>query len=249
MQNDSFLKNPQIFLLGISIAAATIASSYILSGALVQIQKTKTEIIDVTGSADKKIISDYAVWRADLLKRDLTMASAHTALKSDLDQVRAYLLEKGVLESEITIPQVETIIFYRKNERGMDTNEIEGYQLSQKIVVSSNDVQKVMAISRIATDLIEQGIWINSQWPEFYYTKLGELKLEMLAKASENAKKRADGIASSTGNKISVLRKADMGVFQITSVHSNEVSDYGYNDTSSLEKKVTAIIHASFAIA
>ncbi|MDD4879214.1 MAG: SIMPL domain-containing protein, partial [Candidatus Omnitrophica bacterium] len=43
-------------------------------------------------------------------------------------------------------------------------------------------------------------------------------------------------------------RSADMGVFQITPVNSTEVSDWGSNDTSSLEKKVFAVVHADFAI-
>lgn len=47
---------------------------------------------------------------------------------------------------------------------------------------------------------------------------------------------------------INVTGSADMGVFQITPVNSTEVSDWGSNDTSSLEKKVFAVVHADFAI-
>ena len=61
-------------------------------------------------------------------------------------------------------------------------------------------------------------------------------------------KKRAGEIASSSGNRIGVIRSAKMGVFQITPVNSYDVSDYGENDTSSLEKKVNAVVKAEFAI-
>ena len=84
--------------------------------------------------------------------------------------------------------------------------------------------------------------------PEYTYTKLDELKIEMLAKASENAKERAASMVKATGNKIGFMRSARMGVFQITPISSTEVSDWGVNDTSSLEKKVTAVVSASFAI-
>jgi len=84
--------------------------------------------------------------------------------------------------------------------------------------------------------------------PEFFYMKLDELKLEMLAKATENAKQRAEKMAGSTGNRIGVMRSAKMGVFQITPVNSTEVSDWGVNDTTSLEKRVTAVVNVSFAI-
>ena len=70
----------------------------------------------------------------------------------------------------------------------------------------------------------------------------------MLREATKDAKKRAEEIASSSGNKIGAIRSAKMGVFQITPVNSYDVSDWGNNDTTSLEKKVNAVVKADFAI-
>ena len=70
----------------------------------------------------------------------------------------------------------------------------------------------------------------------------------MLAKATENAKLRAESIVSSVGNKIGTLQSAKMGVFQITPVTSTQVSDYGEDDTSSLQKKVMVVVNTSFSI-
>ena len=87
-----------------------------------------------------------------------------------------------------------------------------------------------------------------SSAPEYFYTKLDELKIEMLAKATENAKQRAESMTKATGNKIGFMRSAKMGVFQITPVTSTDVSDWGVNDTTSLYKKVMAVVTVSFAI-
>ena len=73
-------------------------------------------------------------------------------------------------------------------------------------------------------------------------------KVEMLGLATENAKQRAENKVKATGNKIGFIRSARMGVFQITPVNSTEVSDYGVNDATSLEKKVTAVVNAGFSI-
>jgi hypothetical protein len=106
----------------------------------------------------------------------------------------------------------------------------------------------VTEVSRQSTELIEEDVELISQPPEYFYTKLAELKLEMLGKASADARKRAGQIVSCAGNKIGVMRSARMGVFQITPANSVEVADYGMNDTSSLQKKVTAVVHAEFSI-
>jgi len=59
---------------------------------------------------------------------------------------------------------------------------------------------------------------------------------------------RAQSMVNATGNKIGFMRSAKMGVFRIPPVNSTEISDYGINDVTSLYKKVTAVVSASFAI-
>ena len=248
MEGTRILRNSQIIILGICIAAATIVSSVILSQGFLKVMKFTREQISVTGSAQKEIRSDLVVWRGSFTRRDTDLKAAHQRLKEDLETVKAYLLGKGISEKELTIYQVATIIIYKKNEKGYDTSDIQGYQVLQGFEVKSKDVDKITQISREATELIEKGIELDSLLPEYFYTRLDELKIEMLAKASENAKARAENMIKATGNKIGSIRSAKMGVFQITPVNSTAVSDYGVNDTSTLEKKVTAVVTVSFAI-
>ncbi len=248
MEGVKFLRNTQIIILGLCIAGATIVSTVILSKGLMQIKKFANEVIDVTGSAEKKIVSDYIVWNSGFSRRDPEMTVAFAKLGEDLKKVEGYLLSNDIREDEFVVSQVNTKVLYKKNEKGHDTNEIEGYRLSQWIEVKSYDVQKISDVSRRSTELINQDIRFISAAPEYFYTKLAELKVEMLARATENAKKRAISMADSTGNKIGLMRSAKMGTFQITPVNSYDVSWYGNNDTSSLKKKVTAVARVTFAI-
>jgi len=242
------LKSTQIIILGICFAIATIFSTIILSQALMKIKKFSAEVIDVTGSAEKNLISDKIVWSASFSRRAPQMVATFDKLKDDLKTVMEYLKSKGIKEEEIIISPVSTEVLYKKNEKGNDTNEIEAYVLTQAIEIRSNEVNRVTEVSRQSTELIEKGIEFISSPPEYFYTKLAELKLEMLAQASADARKRAEQMISSAGNRIGLMRSARMGVFQITPTNSFEVSDYGTNDTSSLEKKATAVVHAEFAI-
>ena len=89
---------------------------------------------------------------------------------------------------------------------------------------------------------------MNVNAPQYYYSKLGEIKVELLKEASEDAKQRAKGMLSATNNKVGKIRSVRMGVFQITPPDSNDVSDLGMNDVSSIEKKVTAVANVVFGI-
>ena len=248
MEGLKFLRSTQIIILGICFVIATIASTVILSKGLLQIKKFSSELITVTGSAEKKIVSDHIVWKAQFSTQEPELKAGYATLQEDLKKVKAYLAAKDIKDNELIVSQVNTVVLYKKNEKGNDTNQIEGYRLSQGIEVKSDDVKRIEDVSRQSTELIEQDIRLISNAPEYFYTKLAELKVEMLAQATEDAKQRATTMARSTGNKIGAIRSAKMGTFQITPVNSYDVSWYGENDTTSYEKKVMAVVTASFAI-
>jgi len=64
MEKYGFLRNAQIVILGICFVVAAIGSAIALTNGLVKFKKASAEVINVTGSAEKKIVSDYAVWTA-----------------------------------------------------------------------------------------------------------------------------------------------------------------------------------------
>lgn len=248
MEGPKILGNFQIGILGICIAVATIISSVILSQGFLKVKKFTEEVIDVTGSAQRGITSDYVAWKGSFSVREVSLPATYKKLNEDLSKVKKYLLSKGVNEKEIVISQISTSTIYKKNAEGESTNEIELYHLNQGVEVCSKDVERVTEVSREITELINEGVEFDSGAPKYFYTKLDDLKVEMLARASENAKLRAENMARATGNKVGLMRSARMGVFQITPINSTEVSNWGVNDTSSLEKKVTAVVTVSFAI-
>lgn len=248
MENGRILRNSQIIILGICIAVATIVASVILSQGFLKVIRFTKEMVTVTGSAQREINSDYIVWKCRFSRRDTDLPKAYKTLKSDLDKVKSYLLTKKISEQDMTVSQINVITIFTKNQDGRDTNVIGGYELSQFIELRSKEVEKVAAVSREATELINDGLLLNSEAPQYFYTKLDALKIEMLAKATENAKQRALSMANSTGNKIGFMRSAKMGVFQITPVTSTDISDWGVNDTHSFAKKIMAVVTVSFAI-
>lgn len=248
MESGRFMRNSQIIILGICIAVATIASSIILSQGFLKVMRFTREQIAVTGSAQQEIVSDYATWTGSVAKREPDLKEAYRNLAADIAKTRFYLTTQGVTPDELVVSQVTTETVYRKNEKGNDTNDIEGYRLSQSVTVRSKNVDKVTTISQESTKLIEDGVEFTSYAPEYFYTRLDELKIEMLAKATENAKLRAANMAKATGNRIGFMRSARMGVFQITPLTSTDVSDWGMNDTSSVRKKVMAVVTVAFAI-
>lgn len=232
---------------GIALAIGLVLSSFIF-GWFYSKTRRGDEAITVTGSAKKRITSDLVIWSAGVSAQAPQLTDAYKQLADSIPKIKQYLLSKGLPEEQMTVSSISTTTIKRKDSDGNETAEVTGYSLTQEIEIHSNDVQKISQVAREATELINQGILIESTAPKYYYTKIGDLKIEMLGEAAKDAKERAERIASSTGNKIGSVRSAKMGVLQITAADSTDVSDYGVYDTSTIDKDMTAVVNISFAV-
>jgi len=233
--------------LGVSLAIGLIISTIIVAN-MVKTVKLANQTITVKGYAEKRIRSDLIVWKGSFSSRSSQIKEAYRLLSRDLSEVKEYLTSKGIREDQIIVSSINTRNIYRRDEQGRPTDEIIGYELFQEIEIRSNEVDKLTNIARESTELIEKGVLFHSHPPQYFYTKLSDLKIEMVAEATKDAKERAEQLAIYSGCKIGSLRSANMGVFQITRAYSTEISGYGIYDTSSLEKDIKAVVTASFSI-
>jgi hypothetical protein len=238
-----FPASPSAALLGLAI----VISAWILGCSAMSIANSRSTIT-VTGSAKKQIRSDLVVWRGTFSAQAPDLVTAYSALDRNMGVVRDYLRSRGVADSSMTFSAVGTQTFYAIGPNRMETGTITGYRLTQTVEVRSRDVEGIGVVARQATEVIRQGVPFESMPPEYLYTGLADLKVEMLAAATKDARARALEMARNSESRIGRLRSARMGVFQITPAYSTQVADYGINDTSSLLKDITAVVSMSFEI-
>lgn len=238
------LKDFQIAILGICIAIGVIFA------AIVSTTNLSKDNISVTGSAYEIVKSDSANWTFIIKTKESTRALAYKKVKEQLPIAQKYLTEKGFTAEQIEVKPVNSYENYRTNPaNGYQTNVVETYTYEQPVKVSTKDVEKIKELATSYQDLTEKGINIVSyEQPQYHYSQLADLKVKLLQKATSDARDRAKSMLKSNHNRLGKIRSARMGVFQITPVDSNDVSDSGYNDLSSIEKKVTAVANVTFAI-
>ncbi len=209
--------------------------------------------LTATGSASCDFESDLIVWRGSFSAYGLTTGDAYEVIKNDTEVVRNYLLENGVTEEELVFSSADISQRYytEYDENGNYVREYpDGYDLYQSVTVTSDDIDKVEKISRDITKLIESGVQFSSYSPEYYCTKLDEVKLELIEKATDNAKQRIDIMAAETGCNTGKLLTANLGVFQITAKNSGS-GEYSYDgafDTSSRHKTAMITVRLNYAV-
>lgn len=226
----------------IVFSIAIVLSAYLLGNAIINRNNGQGKI-SVTGLGKADFTSDLIVWEGSFSKQSTNLKEAYNNLEKDKKIIFDYLIKKGIAENELVFKAVQSSKINRpKYINGKFAgNTFLGYRLTQYLQIDSKNVETIEKISREITELLNKGIEFYSQPPRYYYTKLADLKVEMISKATADAKARAEKIAENSGGKLGALVSAKMGIFQITGQNSNENYSWGgaFNTTS---KEKTASI-------
>jgi len=230
---------------------AIVIAAYLLGQAYSNRNKVDGNV-SVTGLGKADFTSDLLVWEGSFSKESLDLKKAYNDLENDKKIIADYLSAKGITADEIVFKAVNS----RKNTKAKYSaqgqyigDEFLGYVLTQSLQIDSKEVEKVEKVSREITELLNKGIQFYSQPPRYYYTRLADLKVEMISKATADAKARAEKIAENSGSSLGDLISAKMGIFQITGQNSDENYSWGgtYN-TASKEKTASITMKLNYEV-
>ncbi len=236
-----------LIIFGLTLPVSVVISTQLARRSFERV-RIRGQTITVKGYAERDITSDLATWSAKLVTREAELAGAYARLERDRTSLLEYLAGKGFEASSVALAPVDIDTLRRRDEKGNLTNAIESYVLSQRLSIESTQVQTIADAARDVSALIGQGVELQAELPRYLYTKLDDLKLELLAEATANGHERAVRLVTGSPNTVGSLRGASQGVFQITPAHSTEVSSTGINDTDSVRKVTKAVVTLEYAI-
>lgn len=195
----------------IIITVGFIISSIILSWGLTKI-KGQNNFVTVKGLSEKEVTADRAWWSLNTQINANSTEEMQNKITSLESQIKVFFKKHGFTEEEINTPSLNV---YQNNYKEATSRLNGDYKLS----VTTDDINKVRTAVKSTGDLISKGILLQSdQWgagPKYYFTKFKELKKEMLAEATIEAKAAAQEFATNSESRVGKIRRANQGVFQI----------------------------------
>lgn len=209
----------------------------------------RRDVLTVTGSAKRRIQSDYVIWTVAVTSRQPTAQAASKQLARWTARFQAFLTEEGATANEITVQPITTETQAETDpDTGEPTGAVLGYALTRTFQLRSDRVDDVAKLIEASAQLLNENVPITAQPPQYVYTKLPSLRPALLEDATKDALARAEVLARATNVNLGGVRSVNVGVFQVTSPNSTEVSDYGVYDISTREKDVTAVVNITLAL-
>jgi hypothetical protein len=164
----------------------------------------RNDVMSVTGSAKRRIVSDYIVWNVSVSSQRATPQAASTELAGWTREILAFLNGAHVEQSEITVNPITTETV--NEDEDIDSGPIVGYRLTRSIQIRSARVRELADVIDTSSTLLNEGVPIQAEQPQYIYTRLPSLRPRLLADATRDALRRAQVLVESTGAELGNLR-------------------------------------------
>lgn len=209
--------------------------------------KNASNTLSVTGSATVAATADTASWTITATRSapEGATGSASALVAADAKAIQAYLVKNGVDASAITLGALRTDQDYSYST---DSNAPKRYAVHEDVAVASSSPQLIQSLSQNISALAQQGVGFTTQDPQYYVSSLPQIRVSLMKDAVDDAKARAEQIVKSTGQGVGRLQSASTGVVQVLAPNSNDVSDYGSYDTTTIDKEISVTVHATFFV-
>ncbi len=238
-------------ILGILLAIGMSSAAFILG---VQAKKAASgqQSITVKGLAVKDVTADNAEWTVTISVNEPTFAEALNRLRAEKPALDAFLLKEGLDKSgwnegnESVTAHMVTIYL----PGGGSKTEQQGYDATQSIVVASKDLPKIVAASKNILALQAEGRPFTATDPLYLVSHLEDIKMSLIAAATENARKRAEEFVKQDKVKVGVMRSASQGAFYILAPGGNsDTDDYGGTyDKTTINKQAKVVVTIIYTI-
>jgi hypothetical protein len=180
-------------------------------------------VVQVKGLAEKEVEATLAIWPLSFSESATDLKSLYKKMESTSLTVNNFLLNNGLKKNEIIESPPEVTDRYTYNYK--DRQKIkERYQIKKVFTVKTEDINKVIEARKKTGELLSKGVLLAKEdWSNktsFSYTKLNDIKPEMIKKATEAAREAAEQFARDSNSKIGKIKDARQGFFSISDVDS-----------------------------
>jgi len=205
-------------VLAAGVLAIGVATAGFLAGEALVESRLGFRTVTVKGLSEREVKADLGFWPIRFVANGGTLEDARRNLETSEDAVEAYLAAKGFGAGEHQVQNI-TVEDRFSGYNAQQTPEGYRFVLTEDLLVRSAEVQKLADASRSVGDLLKSGVAFSSDsynsGPSFVFTRISDLKGEMLTEATQRAREAAGKFAQESGAKVGDIQSANQGVFEV----------------------------------
>ena len=201
------------------LSALIIGVAFILTGWAVKDGlagfRMEDRSVTVKGLSERDVEADLAIWTLSHNGTSNDLPELQKRMDNNQKIVMEYLNHAGFTSDEISVMplQAQDLLAQAYRPNGVDQGR---YIITQLVTVRTSDMDKIEKAQSTLGTLLRQGVTLNNTaQPTYMFTKLSDIKPDMLAEAVKNARDSAEEFAKDSGQDVGEIKRAYQGVFQI----------------------------------
>ncbi len=215
------------------LSIGVVIGGYLLGDGLLRARMADRSVT-VRGLAERDVTADLATWTIAYSAKAATLGEAQADIDGDTDAIRAFFTELG-FEADALQPTGANVSQY--SEYGSQT-----YTIRQRLSLRTNDIKKAQAAVARQFDLVRRGVVLeDGSGMSYTFTKLNDIKPDMVAEATKDARKSAEQFAQDSGTGVGGIKSATQGYFSIDS-RDGDAGGYGVSDTPYKQVRVVTTV-------
>jgi hypothetical protein len=200
------------------ILAIGVASAGFLAGESLIKSRLGFRTVTVKGLSEREAKADLGFWPIRFVVSGPSLEAARARLETSEAAVKSFLKAKGFADTDYGVQNIQ-VEDRAAGYNAQGTPEESRFVLTEDLLVKSVDVQKLADAARSVGDLLRAGVVFSSDsynaGPSYIFTKVADLKGEMLTEATKRAREAADRFAQESGAKVGDIQTASQGVVEI----------------------------------
>jgi hypothetical protein len=195
-----------------------VASGGFLAGEALVKSRLGYRVVTVKGLSERQVKADLGFWPVRFVVTGATLEDARGKLEASEAAVRGFLAARGFTGDDMQVQNIQVedrMAGYSANQTPEDTR----FVLTEDLLVKSAEVQKLADASRMIGDLLKSGVVFSADaynaGPSFVFTKVNDLKGDMLTEATKRAREAAEKFAVESGAKVGDIQSANQGIIEI----------------------------------
>jgi hypothetical protein len=219
------------------LAIGLIAGGYLLGDGLLR-AKDAERAVTVRGLAERDVTADLATWTISYSATATDLAEAQAKMRRDTQAIEAFFKELGFPADALQPTGANVSSF---TNEGLTT-----FTVRQRLALRTEDVARAQKAVARQFDLVGRGVLLEEGSAMAYtFTKLNDVKPEMVAEATKDARAAAEQFAEDSGSGVGKIRDATQGYFTIEA-RDGETGGWGMADSP--YKKVRVVTTVSFSL-
>jgi hypothetical protein len=233
-----------LFVAGTAFIAVSLVAAGYLVGEGIRNIRSYERFVTVKGLAERNVTADRAVWPLTYVATDDELRMAQSSIEDDTTSVMEFLSTHGITDEEIEVQNLSVTDQLAQAYRSGPVDS--RFIIQQTLLVRTDNVAAVQTASQDIGALIAAGVVLGGQGyrpgPNYQYTRLNDIKPDMIAEATASARASARQFAADAGSKVGSIRRANQGVFQILAADGAE----NLPESSQITKTVRAVVTLEF---